>query len=87
MSGRPRGRATIDGVSIPEQTAYQRALTRVRGRSIWWFVALAVLVAFVPVSTPVTIGLYALLAVAFWIPLLRRSARSFRRGLRGDPRP
>lgn len=68
---------------VQQDSAYQRALTRVRGRSIWWFVALAVLVAFVPVSTPVTIGIYALLAVAFWIPLLRRSGQAFLVGLRG----
>lgn len=86
MRTRAGGRATIGSVTVPEQSAYERALTRVRGRSIWWFVALAVLVAFIPVSTPVTIGIYALLAVAFWIPLLRRSGREFRRGLSGrDP--
>lgn len=69
-----------------DDSAYQRTLARVRGRSIWWFVALAVLMAFVPVSTPVLIGVYALMAVAFWIPLLGLSARSFRRGYREDPR-
>ena len=73
-------------MSIPEQSAYQRALTRVRGRSIWWFLGLAVLLAFVPVSTPVLIGIYALMAVAFWIPLARRSGREFRRGLSGRGR-
>lgn len=56
--------------SRPDNVA-QRALTRVRGRSIWWFVTLAVLLAFIPVSTPVLIAIYALMAVAFWIPMLR----------------
>ncbi len=65
-------------------TAYQRALARVRGRSIWWFVLLAVLLAFFPISTPVLIVVYALMAVAFWIPLLRRSGGSFRAGYRSD---
>ncbi len=66
-----------------ERGTYQRAIARVRGRSVWWFVALAVILAFVPVSTPVLVGIYALLAVAFWIPLLRRSVGEFRRGYRG----
>jgi hypothetical protein len=60
------------------------ALARVRGRSVWWFVALAVLLAFVPVSTPVLVGVYALMAVAFWIPFLRRTGREFRRGYRDE---
>ena len=64
--------------------SYQRALARVRSRSIWWFVALAVLLAVLPISTPVLIGVYALMAVAFWLPLLTRSARAFRKGYRGD---
>jgi hypothetical protein len=66
-----------------EPNTWQRALARVRGRSVWWFVALAVLLALVPVSTPVLVGVYALLAIAFWIPLLRRSGRELRRGYRG----
>lgn len=72
-------------MTVPE-TTYQRALARVRSRSIWWFVALAVLLAVLPVSTPVLIGVYALMAVAFWIPLLTRSGREFRKGYRGDRR-
>jgi uncharacterized membrane protein YccC len=67
------------------ESTYQRALERVRGRSIWWFVGLAVLLAFLPVSAPVLLGVYALMAVAFWIPLLRRSGSSFREGYRADP--
>ncbi len=59
-------------------------LERFRGRSIWWFVGLAIFLAFVPISTPVLLGLYALLFVAFWLPLLIRSGRSFRQGYRGD---
>lgn len=58
--------------STRPSTVSQRALTRVRGRSVWWFVTLAVILAFVPVSTPVLTGVYALMAVAFWIPMLRR---------------
>lgn len=65
---------------------WDRALARVRGRSVWWFVALALMVALMPVSTPVLIGIYALMAVAFWIPLARRSSREFKRGLRGSDR-
>jgi hypothetical protein len=51
---------------------------------VWWFVALAVLLAFLPVSTPVLIGVYVLMAVAFWIPLLRSMGSSFRRGYRDN---
>ena len=69
---------------VRAQSGYERALERVRGRSIWWFVGLAVLLAFLPISTPVLVGVYALMAVAFWIPLLRRTGSSFRRGYRGD---
>ena len=58
-------------------------LERFRSRSIWWFVALAVFVAFVPISAPVQIGLFALLFVAFWMPLLFTTGRSFREGFRG----
>lgn len=65
--------------------SYQRALARIRGRSVWWFVALAVLVAFVPVSTPVLLLVYALMAVVFWIPLARSSAAAFRQGYRKPP--
>lgn len=65
-------------------SGYQRALERVRGRSVWWFVALAVLIAFFPISTPVLIVVYALMALAFWFPLLRRSGSAFRDGVRGD---
>jgi uncharacterized membrane protein len=67
------------------ESTYQRALARVRSRSIWWFVALAVLVAVLPISTPVLIGVYALMAVAFWIPLLTHSGKAFRKGYRDDP--
>lgn len=69
-----------------QDSTYHRAIARVRGRSIWWFVALAVLMAFIPVSTPVLVGIYALMAVAFWIPLLATSGRAFKRGYREDPR-
>lgn len=55
-----------------------------RGRSIWWFVALAVLLAILPVSTPVLIGVYALMALAFWIPMLRTWGRAFRQGYQDD---
>jgi hypothetical protein len=69
---------------LPLSERAAQALARVRGRSIWWFVALAVLLALLPVSTPVLIGVYALMAVAFWIPLLRNAGRAFRRGYRDD---
>ena len=72
------------GVPEQPQGSYQRVLERVRSRSIWWFVGLAVLLAFLPISTPVLVGVYALMAVAFWIPLLQRAGSSFRRGYRGD---
>jgi hypothetical protein len=72
-------------VTAPEST-YQRALARVRSRSIWWFVALAVLLAVLPISTPVLIGVYALMFVVFWLPLLTRSGRAFRKGYRDDGR-
>lgn len=72
--------------SHPAPSRASQALARVRSRSIWWFVALAVLLALLPVSTPVLIGVYALMAVAFWIPLLRRTGSSFRSGYQGDDR-
>lgn len=69
---------------MPVSPRTAQILARVRGRSIWWFVALALLLAFLPVSTPVLIGVYALMAVAFWIPLLRSAGTAFRRGYRDD---
>ncbi len=59
-------------------------LARAQTRSIWWFVALAILVAFIPVSTPVTIGLYVFLVVVCWVPMARAMRQSFREG-RADP--
>jgi hypothetical protein len=67
-------------------SSYQRILRRIHGRSIWWFVAASVVLAFLPLSTPVQLVLYVVLAVFFWIPLASATASSFRRGYRGDPR-
>lgn len=69
---------------MPVSPRTAQILARVRGRSIWWFVALALLLAFLPVSTPVLIGVYVLMALAFWIPLLRSTRSAFRRGYRDD---
>ncbi len=65
---------------------YQRILRRIHGRSIWWFVAGSVLLAFLPLSTPLLILLYVVLALFFWIPLLVATVSSFRRGFRGERR-
>ena len=67
-------------------STYQRILRRIHGRSIWWFVAGSVLLAFLPLPTPLLILLYVVLAVFFWIPLLGATVGSFRRGYRGEPR-
>ena len=67
-------------------SSYQRILRRIHGRSIWWFVAASIVLAFLPLSTPVLIVLYVVLAVFFWIPLAAATAGSFRRGYRGEPR-
>lgn len=58
-------------------------MARAQGRSIWWFVALAVVIAFVPVSTPVTIFLYVFLIVICWVPMAKAMGRGFREGRRG----
>jgi hypothetical protein len=71
---------------VSTASTYQRILRRIHGRSIWWFVAASVALAFMPLSTPVLILLYVVLAVFFWIPLLVATASSFRRGYRGAPR-
>ena len=67
-------------------SSYQRILRRIHGRSIWWFVAGSVLLAFLPLPTPLLILLYVVLVLFFWIPLLVATASSFRRGYRGEPR-
>jgi hypothetical protein len=67
-------------------STYQRFLHRIHGRSIWWFVAASVVLAFLPLPTPVLVVLYVVLAVFFWIPLAAATASSFRRGYRGDRR-
>jgi len=64
-------------------SSYQRILRRIHGRSIWWFVAASVLLAFLPLPTPLLILLYVVLVVFFWIPLAAATASSFRRGYRG----
>ena len=66
--------------------SYQRILRRIHGRSIWWFVAASVLLAFLPLPSPLLILLYVVLAVFFWIPLAAATATSFRRGYRDEPR-
>lgn len=65
-------------------STYQRILRRIHGRSIWWFVAASIALSFTPLSTPVLIVLYVVLAVFFWIPLAATTASSFRRGYRGE---
>ncbi len=67
-------------------SSYQQILRRIHGRSIWWFVAASVALAFTPLSTPVLIVLYVVLAVFFWIPLAAATVSSFRSGYRGDRR-
>ncbi len=67
-------------------SAYRRALRRIHGRSIWWFVAASIGLAFLPLATPVLILLYIVLAIFCWIPLLAVTVESFRRGYRDEPR-
>lgn len=66
-------------------TTYRRILQRIHGRSIWWFVAASIALAFTPLSSPVLVVLYVVLAVFFWIPLLAATVDSFRRGYRDPP--
>lgn len=65
-------------------SSYRRILTRIHGRSIWWFVAASVVLAFLPLPSPVLVVLYIVLAVFFWIPMLMVTVRSFGRGYRGE---
>lgn len=67
-------------------STYQRIVHRIHGRSIWWFVAASVMLAFLPLSTPMLLVLYVVLAVFFWIPLAVATLSSFRRGYRGERR-
>jgi hypothetical protein len=71
---------------VTTASSYQGILRRIHGRSIWWFVAVSVLLAFLPLPAPALIVLYVVLAVFFWIPLATATASSFRRGYRGEPR-
>ncbi|GAB2764545.1 hypothetical protein GCM10027020_15920 [Nocardioides salsibiostraticola] len=72
-----------DEVNRPPSKRLNAVVDRAQSRSIWWFVALAVLVAFIPVSTPVTIGLYVFLIVICWVPMGAAIRDGFRRGRTG----
>lgn len=72
-----------DEVNRPPFKRLDAVVDRAQSRSIWWFVALAVLVAFIPVSTPVTIGLYVFLIVICWVPMGAAIRDGFRRGRAG----
>ena len=83
MSERLPGDWHTEVVKQPPAKRLGAVVDRAQSRSIWWFVALAVLVALVPVSTPVTIGLYVFLIVICWVPMAAAIRDGFRRGLRG----
>lgn len=61
-------------------TRYVRTVARVQSAPVWLLVVFVVVVALVPVSTPVQIGLFVFVGLFFWLPLALLLRREFRRG-------
>lgn len=61
-------------------TRYTRGVARVQSAPVWLLVVFVVVVALMPVSTPVQIGLFVFVVLFFWLPLAVVMRREFKRG-------